>query len=82
MDTSKNSNPSELIARELRAGARSMGRFFATASKPDAVAGALVMLELLVPLLVDAEHHGLSVRQFNEIIVEIARGIRHAEEND
>lgn len=82
MDTREHGDPTDIIARQLMAGARAMGRFFATSAKPEAVAGALVLLELLVPMLIDCDQHGLTPKHMHDLIVCIARGIRHAEETD
>lgn len=82
MDTREFGDPTDVLARDLMHAAYSLGRAFAASAKPDAVAGAMVVLELLVPILLTCDVNGLTVKHFYEILVRVARGINNAEEAD
>lgn len=79
MSSNGNNDHRQLIYQHLRDGAKGLGASFARAIKPDGVAGALLLLELVVPILLDAETHGLTVTDVRSLLVVIARGIRDAE---
>lgn len=70
---------SDVIRRELLKGGRALGRAMARGMKPDSLAGVLLAAELLTPLLIDFEHHGLTVSDVRELLLNIARSIYDAE---
>lgn len=82
MDTREYGDPSDILARDLMNAGYSLGKAFAASAKPEAVAGAMVVLELLVPILLTCDVNGLTVKHFYEVLVRIARGVNNAEEAD
>lgn len=82
MDTREFGDPSDILARDLMSAGYSLGKAFAASAKPEAVAGAMVVLELLVPILLTCDVNGLTLKHFYEVLVRIARGVNNAEEAD
>lgn len=79
MASNGNSDHRQLIYQHLREGAKGLGVSFARAVRAEGVAGALLLLELVVPILLDCESHGLTVTDVRSLLVVVARGIRDAE---
>lgn len=78
MATELNNDHRDLIRTALKQGAKSLGESYALSVKPEAIAGALLLMELAVPILLDCEAHGLTVADARYLLSVIARSVRDA----